>query len=243
MSQGIPLIGCSCRVCTSPDSRDKRLRTSALVEHNGTTIAIDAGPDFRQQILRTSVKKLDAILLTHEHRDHIAGLDDVRAFNYLQSKPMDIWAESRVIEAVQNEFAYVFADDRYPGAPEMNLYPIDGSSIKIGGVEVLPIRLYHGKLPIYGFRFGNLTYITDANQIPETEWKKIADTEILVINALRMKNHPSHFSLPQAVEIIEKINPRQAYLTHISHRILHREAQDWLPSNVTMAYDGLEVEV
>ncbi|MFA5647638.1 MAG: MBL fold metallo-hydrolase [Bacteroidales bacterium] len=243
-SQGVPIIGCSCSICASSDSRDKRLRTSALIEYKGTTIAIDAGPDFRQQMLRANVKKLDAILLTHEHRDHIAGLDDVRAFNYLQQRAMDVWAESRVIEAIQNEFSYVFAEYKYPGSPEMNLCPISGNPIKIGDIEILPIRLYHAKLPIYGFKIGKLTYITDASLIPDSEMRKIADTEVLVINALRRKSHVSHFSLPEALDIIKKVNPKQAFLTHISHKIgLYSEVQKELPPNVMLAYDGLEVYI
>ena len=242
-SQGVPIIGCSCNVCTSTDSRDKRLRSSMLIEHNGTTIAIDAGPDFRQQMLGANVKKLDAILITHEHRDHVAGLDDVRPFNYLQQKPMDIWAEPRVLEAIQNEFSYVFTKYKYPGIPKMNLCPLNGEPINIGDLEIIPIRVYHANLPIFGFKIGGLTYITDASLIPEEEMKKIADTEILVINALRRENHPSHFSLPQALEIIERVKPKQAYLTHISHKLGYSEVQKELPHNVMLAYDGLEIEV
>ena len=242
-SQGVPIIGCSCSVCTSDDSRNKRLRSSLLVEHNGIVIVIDAGPDFRQQMLRSNVKKIDAILLTHEHRDHVAGLDDVRPFNYLQQKPMDIWGEPRVLDAVENEFSYVFAKYKYPGIPKMNLCPLNGLPITIGNLEITPIRVYHANLPIYGYKMGGLTYITDASRIPESEIKKITNTEILVINALRRKSHPSHFSLPQALEIIEIVKPKQAFLTHISHKLDYAEVQKELPDNVMLAYDRLEIEV
>ncbi|MDX9846165.1 MAG: MBL fold metallo-hydrolase [Tenuifilaceae bacterium] len=242
-SQGIPIIGCPCAICASTDSRDKRLRTSALIEHNGTTIVIDAGPDFRQQMLSANVRNLDAILLTHEHRDHIAGLDDVRAYNYLQQKPMDIWGEPRVLEAIQNEFSYVFADYKYPGSPEMNLLPIEGNAIRIGSIEVLPIRAMHYRLPVYGFRIENLTYITDANSIPEREMKKIAGTDILIINALRKEKHISHFTLNEAIKVIEDIAPKQAYITHISHQMgFHSDVQLELPMNIFLAYDGLVIE-
>lgn len=243
-SQGVPIIGCSCPVCTSSDSRDKRLRTAALIESNGTAIALDAGPDFRQQMLLAKVKKLDAILLTHEHRDHIAGLDDVRAFNFLQKKPMDIWGEARVLEAIQNEFSYVFADYKYPGSPEMNLHRIDGSHFVIDGIEIIPIRAYHHKMPVYGFRIGDLAYITDANSIPEDEMKKLKGVEILVINALRREKHISHFNLQEAIDVINTLRPRAAYLTHMGHQMgFYQEVQNELPANIFLAYDGLTLEV
>lgn len=243
-SQGVPIIGCSCPVCTSTDSRDKRLRTAALIESNGTVIALDAGPDFRQQMLLANVKKLDAILLTHEHRDHIAGLDDVRAFNFLQKKPMDIWGEARVLEAIQNEFSYVFADYKYPGSPEMSLHRIDGGHFVIDGIEIIPIRAYHYKMPVYGFRFGHLAYVTDANSIPEEEMMKLRGVEVLVINALRKEKHISHFSLQEAIDLISTIKPRTAYLTHMGHQMgLYQEVQNELPANIYLAYDGLTLDV
>ncbi len=243
-SQGVPIIGCSCPVCSSQDSHDKRLRTAALIEFNGTTIAIDAGPDFRQQMLSANVKKLDAILLTHEHRDHIAGLDDVRAFNFLQKKPMDIWGEERVLEAVQNEFSYVFADYKYPGSPKMNLHTMNGQPFSIEGVEVIPIRAYHYKMPVYGFRVGDLSYITDANSIPESEMQKLLGTEVLVINALRKEKHISHFNLQEAIEVIDKVKPREAYITHMGHQMgFYQEVQNELPANIFLAYDGLNLEL
>jgi phosphoribosyl 1,2-cyclic phosphate phosphodiesterase len=220
------------------------LRTAALIEFNGTTIAIDAGPDFRQQMLSANVKKLDAILLTHEHRDHIAGLDDVRAFNFLQKKPMDIWGEERVLEAVQNEFSYVFADYKYPGSPKMNLHTMNGQPFSIEGVEVIPIRAYHYKMPVYGFRVGDLSYITDANSIPESEMQKLLGTEVLVINALRKEKHISHFNLQEAIEVIDKVKPREAYITHMGHQMgFYQEVQNELPPNIFLAYDSLTLEL
>lgn len=243
-SQGIPVIACPCNVCASTDERDKRLRTAALVEHQGVTIAIDAGPDFRQQMLRADVKNLHAILLTHEHRDHIAGLDDVRAYNWVHKRPMDIWAELRVMEAIKREYAYIFAENRYPGIPEVNLNLINGEPFDVLGVRVTPIRAYHYKLPVYGFRIGDLTYITDTNFIPEEEKEKIIGSKYLVINALRMKKHLSHFSLPEALKLVEELGPRRAFITHISHQMgCYADIAPMLPDNVMLAYDQLTVDI
>lgn len=242
-SQGIPVIACSCPVCQSTDPRDWRLRTSALIEHQGISIAIDAGPDFRQQMLRAKVKNLNAVLLTHEHRDHISGLDDVRAFNWIHKRPMDIWAENRVLNELQREYSYVFAEHKYPGIPEFSLRSIDGHPFEIMGLTIVPIRAYHYKLPIYGFRIGDLTYITDANFIPEEEKEKIIGTKYLVINALRMQKHISHYSLPEALEVIAQLSPRKAFITHISHQMgFYADIAKTLPENVCLAYDGLEIE-
>jgi len=242
-SQGVPVIACPCPVCQSINLFDKRLRTSALLECNGTNIAIDAGPDFRQQMLNCGVKTLDAILLTHEHRDHIAGIDDVRAFNFLMQKPMKIWAEERVQKALKCDFSYIFAESKYPGSPEIELRTIDEHIIRINDISITPIRVFHYKLPVYGFRICDLTYITDANFIPEEEKEKIYGSKILVINALRKKKHISHFSLPEALSIISELNPQVAYITHISHQMgLHEEIQAELPEGVFLAYDGLTVD-
>ncbi len=242
-SQGIPVIACSCPVCQSTDPRDMRLRTSALIEHNGVTIAIDAGPDFRQQMLRAKVKNLDGIIITHEHRDHISGLDDVRAFNWINKRPMDIWAEPRVLNAIRAEYTYVFAEQKYPGIPEICLHELDGHPFDVMGIKITPIRVYHHKLPIYGFRIGDLTYITDANFISEEEKEKIIGTKYLVINALRMQKHLSHYSLPEALKVIAELGPRRAYITHIGHQMgLYKDITPQLPENVTLAYDGLTVE-
>ncbi|HUW06900.1 MAG TPA: MBL fold metallo-hydrolase [Williamwhitmania sp.] len=243
-SQGVPVIACPCPVCQSTDEHDKRLRTSALVEVDGVNILIDAGPDFRQQMLRARVKQLDGILLTHEHKDHIGGLDDVRAFNFVNRKPMDIYAEERVQNALKQEYAYVFADQRYPGIPEMNLFNLDGYPFDVCGVKVQPIRCFHYKLPVFGFRIGDLTYITDANFISEEEKEKMVGTKYLVINALRKQKHISHFTLSEALKLVEELSPRKAFITHISHQMgFYEEIMAELPQNVCLAYDGLVVDI
>ena len=243
-SQGVPVIACPCPMCQSTDEHDKRLRTSALIEVDGVNILIDAGPDFRQQMLRARVKQLDGILLTHEHKDHIGGLDDVRAFNFVNRKPMDIYAEERVQNALKQEYAYVFADQRYPGIPEMNLFNLDGYPFDVCGVKVQPIRCFHYKLPVFGFRIGDLTYITDANFISEEEKEKMVGTKYLVINALRKQKHISHFTLSEALKLVEELSPRKAFITHISHQMgFYEEIMAELPQNVCLAYDGLVVDI
>ena len=242
-SQGVPVIACKCPVCQSNDIRDKRLRTAALIEHKNSSILIDAGPDFRQQMLNANVDRLNAILITHEHRDHIAGIDDVRAFNFISKRPMDIWAEERVQNALKNDFSYIFTENKYPGAPEVKLHRIDGLPFYINEVKVIPIRAFHYKMPVFGFRIDNLTYITDANFIPEEEKEKMVGTQYLVINALRKQKHISHFSLPEALKLINELSPRKAFITHISHQMgLYANVQQELPENVCLAYDGLTIE-
>lgn len=226
----------------SEDQHDKRLRTSVLVESEKTTILIDAGPDFRQQMLREHVMKLDSILLTHEHKDHIAGLDDVRAFNYKSQDAVDIWAEERVQKALKREYSYVFSEYQYPGVPKMRLNNIPEEEFMIGDISVLPIRVFHYKLPVFGFRFGNFAYITDADYIPEQSKEKLFGVKYLVINALRKEKHISHFSLREAVDIIREISPKKAFLTHISHQMgLFSEVSAELPSGVFLSYDGLSL--
>jgi len=243
-SQGVPVIACKCETCLSINTKDKRLRSSVLIEINEKNIVIDSGPDFRQQMLKYNIEKLDAILFTHEHKDHMGGLDDVRAYNYIQKKDMDVYCENRVAEALHKEYAYIFADFKYPGIPDVKINIIENKDFFIDDIKIIPIRVLHHKLPVYGFRIGNLTYITDANSISDEEIEKIKGTDILIINALRKQKHISHFNLREALDIIERVNPNKAYITHISHLMgLHNTVEKELPKNVFMAYDGLQIKV
>ncbi|WP_205502570.1 MBL fold metallo-hydrolase [Rufibacter psychrotolerans] len=239
-SQGVPVIGCECEVCRSLDFRDKRLRVSILVEAAGKTLVIDSGPDFRQQMLRERVKRLDAVLFTHEHKDHTAGLDDIRAFNFLQHIDMPLYADPRVLTQLQQEFSYIFTNTTYPGVPKVELNPIQNQPFEVHGISVTPIQVLHHRLPVFGFRIGDFTYITDANFISEAELEKIKGSKVVVLNALRKEPHISHFSLSEALAVLEEIAPEQAYLTHISHLLgRHQEVEKELPPNVSLAYDGL----
>lgn len=241
-SQGVPVIACECATCLSEDIKDKRLRASLLIETAANTIVIDAGPDFRQQMLNARVKKLDAILLTHEHKDHIAGMDDLRAFNYKSQAAIDIYAEERVQGAVRKEYAYVFSENHYPGVPKMTLHTIENYNFDINGEIFIPLRIFHYRLPILGFRIGDMAYITDANYIPEETREKLIGVKYLVINALRKEKHISHYSLGEALGLIQEVSPRKAYITHIGHQMgKHAEVNRELPVNATLAWDGLEV--
>ena len=243
-SSGVPMIGCCCEVCTSADKKDKRLRSSILVESETTTIVIDTTPDFRYQMLRARVKKLDAVLFTHPHKDHIAGLDDVRAFNYFQKKPMEIYANSLTEEAVKREFAYAFSDKKYPGLPNLNLNTIDDSPFIIGDIPVIPILVWHLKMPVLGFRFGNFTYITDANKIEADEKEKIKGSKIMVLNALRKEIHISHFTLDEAVTMVQDLGVSKGYFTHISHQLgRHEVINKALPHGIALGFDGLEITI
>lgn len=244
-SQGVPVIACPCAICQSDDPRDKRLRTAAMVEMEGNTFIIDAGPDFRQQLLRAKVKEVTAILMTHEHNDHIIGMDDVRPLNFLQKKAMSVYAEKRVQEELQTRFAYIFAENPYPGAPRIDLKEvIQDQDIQVERSIITPIRAWHGQLPVFGYRFGDFTYLTDLNRIEQTELKKVKGTKILALDALHHNKHHSHLNLEEALALIERIQPDQAYLIHISHRMgLYEEIQKQLPANVALAYDGLQVEL
>ncbi|KAA9332703.1 MBL fold metallo-hydrolase [Adhaeribacter soli] len=240
-SQGVPVIACECPVCHSLDYRDKRLRVSVHLEVNGKSFIIDSGPDFRQQVLRERIKKLDALVFTHEHKDHTAGMDDIRAFNFSQHKDMPVYAEERVINQLQKEFSYIFSGINYPGIPRVQLNPISEEPFEIEGVTFTPIRVQHYKLPVLGFRVGNFTYITDANFISAEEKKKIKGSDVIVLNALRREPHISHFSLSEAVQILEELQPKQAYLTHISHLLgFHAEVEKELPEFIKLGYDGLQ---
>ncbi|MFZ1786252.1 MAG: MBL fold metallo-hydrolase [Ferruginibacter sp.] len=242
-SSGVPMIGCQCEVCLSTDKKDKRLRSSILVESENTTIVIDTTPDFRYQMLRAGVKKLDAVLFTHPHKDHIAGLDDVRAFNYVEKKPMELYANSLTEEAIKREFAYAFSDKKYPGLPNLNLNTIDESPFIIGDIPVIPILVWHLKMPVLGFRFGNFTYITDANKIETEEKEKIKGSDIMVLNALRRESHISHFNLDEAVSIVRELAVPRAYFTHVSHQMgLHQAVNESLPLGMSLAWDGLQFE-
>jgi phosphoribosyl 1,2-cyclic phosphate phosphodiesterase len=243
-SQGVPVIACECGVCRSPDEKDKRLRSSVMVEVDGKVIVIDSGPDFRQQMLRTGVTRLDGLLLTHEHKDHIAGLDDIRAFNFRLKKKIDVYATEHVQYALIREFAYIFSDFKYPGIPEIELHTIDKNSFTVDGLEIIPVEVKHYRLPVLGFRIGDFTYITDANYIGDEEKKKIHGSKVLVLNALRRTDHISHFTLFQAVELIKELKPQQAFLTHISHQLgKHEDVNRELPEFIRCAYDGLCLEM
>lgn len=243
-SQGVPVILCGCKVCTSFDSRDKRLRTSVMIDVDNQTFIVDTGPDFRQQMLQSKAKNVDAILFTHEHKDHVAGLDDIRAFNYVQKRPMDVFAEKRVQEALKREYAYVFAKFKYPGIPEMNMHLIQNKDFKIKHTIITPIRVMHYMLPVLGFRIKDFTYITDANFIAPEEIEKIRGSKVVVINALRKEEHVSHFHLDGALNILDQIKPERGYLTHISHLMgLHNDVEKELPPFVKIAYDGLVIKV
>jgi phosphoribosyl 1,2-cyclic phosphate phosphodiesterase len=243
-SSGVPMIACDCEVCTSTDQKDKRLRPSIMIQSAKTTLVVDTTPDFRCQMLREKVKNLDAVLFTHPHKDHIAGLDDVRAFNFFNKKKMEVYANSLTEEALKREFSYAFADKKYPGIPELNLNTITLEPFNIGDIAVIPIQVWHLKMPVLGFRFGKFTYITDANRIDDEEKEKIKGSEVLVINALRKQAHVSHFSLGEAIDLVQELHIPTVYFTHISHQLgLHEVVEAELPDNIHLAYDGLVLNI
>jgi len=243
-SQGVPVIACGCEVCTSADPRDNRLRSAIMIEAEDKTIVIDSGPDFRYQMLREKVKKLDAIVFTHEHKDHIAGMDDIRAFNYFQNAPVDIYATERVQGALKREFAYVFAEFKYPGIPQVNLHTIGLDPFDIGSIHLIPVEVMHYKLPVLGFRINDFTYITDAKTVAESEVEKIKGTKTLVINALQTQSHISHFTLDEALLFAQEVGAEKTYLTHISHRLgRYQDITPQLPDGIELAYDGLKLEI
>ena len=241
-SQGVPVIGCDCEVCRSLDYRDKRLRSSVLVDTDDQTFVIDTGPDFRQQMLRERIQKLDFVLFTHSHKDHTAGLDDVRAFNFKQRADMPLYGAAEVLKHLESDFYYAFLEKKYPGAPNLQLNEIDDTPFNVNGLEVIPLPVKHLRMPVLGFRVGNFSYITDANFIPDKTFDRIKGTEVLVLNALQIEDHISHFNLQQAIQIAGKVGASKTYFTHISHKLgLHKSVSENLPENVELSYDGLTV--
>jgi phosphoribosyl 1,2-cyclic phosphate phosphodiesterase len=241
-SGGVPMIGCDCEVCTSTDKKDKRLRSSILVQSAKTTLVVDTGPDFRYQMLRQKIKHVDAIVFTHPHKDHLAGLDDVKAFNFFSKKPMEIYADSLTEEALRRDFYYAFSDTKYPGTPEINLNTINMEPFVVGDIPITPVLVWHLKMPVLGFRFGKFTYITDANRIEDREKEKIKGSEALVLNALRKKKHISHFSLSEAIELAKELKMPNTFFTHISHQLgRHAEIEAELPKGIHLSYDHLEL--
>lgn len=243
-SQGVPVVACSCEVCLSHDLKDKRLRTSVLVTVGKTSIAIDAGPDFRQQMLREAVRSLSAVVITHSHKDHIGGLDDVRAFNWVQKRPMDVFASKQVLRVVKKEFSYAFDEDKYPGTPQINLHTINSRPFFINELKVLPVKAWHYKMPVLGFRIGSFSYLTDANYIEPRELEKMRGSKVIMINALRKEKHISHYSLNEALALAAELQPQETYFTHISHQMgLYSKVQNELPPNTFLAYDGLKISI
>lgn len=238
------MIGCSCDVCTSDDPRDQRLRTAVWVQEKGVSLVVDTGPDFRYQALRAGIPQLDAVLFTHGHKDHTAGMDDIRAYNYWQGTAIDIYATEETQEVLTREFQYVFSGPKYPGIPEVNMHTIAGEPFEVKGLDIIPVRVLHYQMEVMGFRVGDFTYITDANYLPEQAMEQIKGSRVLVLNALRHEKHISHFTLTEALEIIAAVQPERAYLTHISHQLgKHEDISRILPPNVFLAEDGLRLEI
>lgn len=238
------MIACDCPVCQSPDKKDKRLRASILVQSTTTTLAVDAGPDFRYQMLRANVKHLDAIVFTHPHKDHVAGLDDVRAFNFFSQQPMKVFANEMTQEVIIREFPYAFYETRYPGVPEIQLNTIDQTPFMVGDILVTPVQVWHLKMPVLGFRFGKFTYITDANNIDAAEKDKIRGSEVLVLNTLRKEKHISHYSLSEGIDVARELEMPQTYFTHLSHQMgRHADVENELPEGINLGWDGLVINL
>ncbi|MBP7273966.1 MAG: MBL fold metallo-hydrolase [Saprospiraceae bacterium] len=242
-SQGVPVIGCSCVVCNSTNTKDKRLRTAAIFSINDIKFLIDCGPDLRQQLLRTNISNIHAVLLTHEHADHIFGMDDLRPINFIQNRDMPVYGLQRVLDDVAKRFDYVFSTSKYPGLPRLQLIPIDSSALVVANINIQPIPVQHGNLPILGYRIGNVSYITDCRYLSDEAILLLQNTKHLVINGLHWQEHHAHLTIPQAVTLIQKIKPEKAYLTHLSHNAgLHEKLNEYLPEGIEVAYDGLVVE-
>ncbi|MBL7856189.1 MAG: MBL fold metallo-hydrolase [Cyclobacteriaceae bacterium] len=243
-SQGVPVIGCPCAVCQSLDFRDKRFRTSIHIEHSKKSIVIDTGPDFRQQMLREQINRLDAVIFTHAHRDHTAGLDDVRAYNFMQQQNMPVYGTKATLDQLKMEYAYAFSKESYPGIPRLDLHEIDDQTFQIDGLSFIPLPVKHLNMPVLGFRLGRFSYITDANFIFDETLEKLQGTEVLVLNALQRERHISHFNLQEAITMVEKIKPKRTYFTHISHKLgLHAKVDKELSPGMMLAYDGLQLEL
>ena len=243
-SGGVPMIACNCAICTSENEKDKRLRSSILVESERTSLVVDTTPDFRTQMLREKVKKLDAVIFTHPHKDHIAGLDDIKAFNFFQKKAVEVYANKLTEEALRRDYYYIFAENKYPGIPHITLHTITDKPFMIGDIPVVPVLVFHLNMPVLAFRFGSFTYITDANRIEEEEKEKIKGSKVLVVNALRKTEHISHFNLQEAIELVKELDIPKAYFTHISHQLgLHSDIEDELPAHMHLAYDGLQLSI
>ncbi len=243
-SHGIPVIGCNCEVCTSENQKDKRLRSSVFIDTGKNSIIIDPGPDFRQQVLREKITRLDGILMTHEHKDHTAGIDDVRAFNYLMKRSIRFFGQQRVLDTIKQEYAYAFAKDKYPGVPEIDLCPITDEPFYSLGEEIIPIKVYHHLLPVHGFRLGEFAYLTDIKTLGDGEIEKLRNVKVLALSVLRVEEHIAHLGLDEAFELINLIKPQMTYFTHISHRLYqHEEMLRIFPSNIQPAYDGLSVTI
>lgn len=243
-SSGVPMVACSCEVCTSSNDKDTRLRSSIMVQSSTTTIIVDATPDFRYQMLRKKVKEINAVLITHPHKDHVAGLDDTRPFQFFNQRPTEVYGNRITLDGIKNEIPYAFQELTYPGIPKINLHEISLEPFSIGDIPIQPVLVWHHRMPVYGFRFGSFTYITDANRIDDAEKEKIKGSKVIVLNALRNETHVSHFTLQEAIELVQELKIQQAYFTHISHQLgLHQAVSDLLPNGIELAYDGLEIHL